>query len=850
MIKNYLKITFRNLMKQKLHSLINIAGLTIGMAVSILILSYVWFERSFDRFHSKSDQIYRVVEFTRQAGKEINGGGSGHGLAEVLKEEFPEIIHSVRLFIAHDEAELSYKGIKTMTRQTDMDMIFSDNDIFKVFDIDLIYGDSETALLEPNSIVLTEEASKKFFGNENPIGEFIHFHFPSGYLEDWDLKVTGVARAMPDNSHFAFNYIIPLAKEFRISRLWPFVVPLLNTYLILPEGYPSENLEEKFPEIVKKYISPEIEKKYSTTYDEFLESGGYWKLKLQALTKIHLDKHSLQEIPGAKEKGNLLHVQIYTVIALIIILLACINFITLSTARSGTRAKEVGLRKVNGAARQQLIWQFLTESILLSMIALVLALIMVAAFSRPFNSLLEIQTAHNVTGIMFILASLFLVTLIVGVIAGSYPAFFLSAFRPVEVLKGKLLEKRKGLGIRNSLVVFQFLISMLLIISSVTIYKQFVYMLNKDLGFDKENVIIINHLIGAYYDDPHMSHDEREIQFATLRQDILEHPSVVGASLAGSIPGLNDRHFNIDVRPEGADEGTTYGIPYSNIDYAYYDVFGLEMVAGRNFREESGIPQTQEGIIINEKAVEFLGLEDPLEKYIETVNDVRIKTSEGKYRWVKEKVQIPIIGVFKDFHTRDLHQENIATLYVPQYYEHYFGFFMAVRFLPGNIPENIAFLEKTWNKMGVSTPFNYSFLDKALEAQYNKEKKLVQVFTFFAILAIIIACLGIYGLAAFSAAQRTKEIGIRKVMGASVGVVVKILSRLYVKLLVIASLLACPVGYILMNKWLQGFSFRTNIGTGIFVLTILITTVIVLASVSYHSIKAALTNPADTLKYE
>ena len=835
-------------MKQKLHSVINIAGLTVGMAVSILILSYVWFERSFDRFHSKSDQIYRVVQFTRLAGKESNEGTTGHGLAEALKEELPEILHTARLDFNYDEAEISYKEKKIIKKQGEVVLLYADNDIFKIFDIVLTNGDPETALLDPNSIVLTVEESRKYFGNENPIGKIINIHFPDGYQDDLNLNVTGVARAMPDNSHFEFRYLISQDKNPR-KRAWPFIVPLVNTYLTLPAEYPPENLENKFPEIVRKYLASEIEKKYSTTYDDWLESKGYWRLELQPLRHIHLAKYSFRELPMIKN-GNLFHVQIYTVIALFIIALACINFINLSTARSGRRAKEVGLRKVNGATRQQLIRQFLTESIMLSFISMIIAVFMVAVFSRPFNKLLEIQTSHNMAGIMFIIMALVAVAIGVGAVAGSYPAFFLSAFRPVSVLKGQQLEKMKGMVIRNSLVIFQFMISMLLIISSVTVYRQFVFMQNKDLGFDTENVVIIKNLIAAYYDDPKMSHDERELQFATLRQDILKHPSVVGASLAGTIPGISKRHYNTDVRPEGADPETIYGLPYSNIDYAYLDVFGLEMAAGRNFRKELAMPKTMEGVIINEKAVEYLGLKDPVGKYIETIIDKRFTNSEGKKQWVSEKVQIPIIGVFKDFHTRDLHQENIATIYFPQYYEHYFGFFMAVRFLPGNIPENIAFLEKTWNKMGVRQPFECSFLDEDLEAQYYKEKKLVQVFTFFAILAIFIACLGIFGLAAFTAEQRTKEIGMRKVMGASVRIIVKILSRMYLKLLIVATLLACPIGYIIMNKWLQGFAFRIDMGAGIFIFTTVITTIIVLFSVSYHSVKAALTDPANTLKYE
>jgi len=481
MLKNYLKIAFRRLKKQKLHSIINIAGLTIGMAVSILILSYVWFERSFDHFHSKSDQIYRVVMTAKLADSESHYENTGLGLALALKEECPEILHTARMGYL-ENAEISYNE-KKVELKIGEGAVRADNDIFKIFDIDLIHGDPETALLDPNSIIITEEESRKIFGSENPMGKFINIHFVEYDqlgVEDLGLKVTGVAKAMPGNSHFEFKYLFPV--DITPRRTLKFIGLIVSTYLTLPVDYPSENLEAKFPKNVKKNFSHDIEWRYKMTYDELLESGGYGKLRLQPLKHIHLDtQHYDGESIILKKKGNLFHVQIYTVIALFIIALACINFITLSTARAGARAKEVGLRKVTGATRRQLILQFLTESIMISVIAMVFAVIMIAVFSKPFNKLLDIQTSHNMAGIVFIVTSLFVVTLIVGVIAGSYPAFFLSAFRPVEVLKGQLLEKMKGMAIRNSLVVFQFMISMILIISSIAVYKQFVYMQNKVL---------------------------------------------------------------------------------------------------------------------------------------------------------------------------------------------------------------------------------------------------------------------------------------------------------------------------------------------------------------------------------
>ena len=388
MIRHYLKSAFRNLLRDKFYSIINVAGLGIGIAISLLIFSYVRFERSFDGFHSKSDQIYRVTQSARLLDKDFKYGGTGHGLAAALKKDFPEIAHTARLEFINDEVEISYKEKKIIKKKGDVNLVLADNDIFKIFDIELIQGNPKTALLDPNSIILTEEESRKYFNDENPIGKFIDIHYvENGYYDNLTLKVTGVAKALPANSHFEFKYLISQDKNPRLF-VWPYIVPLVVTYVTLPEDYPVKNSESKFPDFVKTYLAPEIEKKYAVTYDDWLESGGYWKLKFQPLNNIHLNKDDYSEIPMIK-KGDLFHVQIYSIIAFSIIALACINFITLSTARSGTRAKEVGVRKVNGANRRQLIWQFLTESIILSIFALMLAIILIITFAKPSHFSIE-----------------------------------------------------------------------------------------------------------------------------------------------------------------------------------------------------------------------------------------------------------------------------------------------------------------------------------------------------------------------------------------------------------------------------------------------------------------------------
>jgi len=861
MLNNYLKIAIRNIVRQKLYSFINITGLSVGIAASILIMLYVWHELSFDRFHSKADRTYRVVmdNFNLNANGEFVKSKSGWTqkyLASALKEELPEILHVTRLTQGWHDIEFTYNGKMTFETGASRNTLYADSSVFDVFDIPLVHGDPKTALNEPHSIVFTEEMAMKYFGEEDPLGKIVHVE--TRFL-DLDLIVTGVAKAMPENSHFDFSYIVPYdLREY----------PSTFTYITLPKDYDPEDLEAKLPLIVNKYFVPEYEKtnRMTMTWDEYVESGMYPKLHLQPLRDIYLGSYST----SYSRSGNITYVYLFSTLAFFILLLACVNFMTLSTARSGSRAKEVGVRKISGASRGQLIRQFLTESILITVIALMGALILVKLFLPAFSKFLGMQITPDFSEIGLILFTLLAIILTVGILAGSYPAFFLSVFRPVTVFKGTLPARSRGLSLRNSLVVFQFIISIVLIVASITVHNQLSYMRKKDPGYNKEHIIIINNIQEIMQQDRDNQREEREQYWKnyhkipqderrgmlnlypraeTFRQELLKHSQVLNASICANLPGMWTRLWTRDFRLEGH---TDYkNINYSLVDPAYCEVFDIKFIAGNNFSwEMSSNRQRGTGIILNEKAVKHLGLEDPVGKNLNWRNRRPVVNDDGGDFSTREDydISIPVIGVVKDFHNRSFKSEiqPIGLIFLREGPTRR----VAVKVKPGDMQASLAFMEETWNKFVTRRPFEYSFFDEDFNSLYREEERLGKIFTFFTALAIFIACLGIFGLAAFNAEQRTKEIGIRKVVGASVRSIVGLLSIRYIKLVIIANLLAWPIAYFAMNKWLQDFAYHIDLGFVIFGLTGLIALFIVLLSVSSNAFRAARANPVVCLKYE
>ncbi|NIM90225.1 MAG: FtsX-like permease family protein [Candidatus Aminicenantes bacterium] len=801
---NYFKIAFRKIKRQKGYSLINIAGLAIGMVCCILILLWIQDELSFDRHHEKAKRIYRVGT---QFGPTVDSreAFTAPPMAEALIDEFPEVLQAVRLdlwdedinlLVSHDEKHFMEKGI-----------IWADSSIFDVFTIPFIIGNPKTALTQPGTVVIAEDTAQKHFGDEIPLGKTIK-------IESDEYQITGVVENCPSNSHFQFNMIASLISE-ELSRDPEWDGHCYFTYLVLPDRYPPSQLEEKFPDFIKRHYGPEFKEEMGISIEEYYDGEnryyGYW---LQPLLDIHLNPDV------GRAKGDITYVYVFSSIALFTLLIACVNFMNLSTARSANRSKEVGLRKVAGSSKSQLVRQFLCESILLSLIALVIAIGIVELVLPAFRNLTSKQLELNLFSNWYILIGLFGLALFVGITAGSYPAFFLSSFQPAVVLKGKLRAGTKSGWLRSGLVIFQFSISVIILLGTFAIYNQLKYVKNVQLGFDKEQIVVI-HRASALGQ-----------QKETFKQELLRHSRIISISNTSSLPG---RHFDPnDHRLEGEPK-KAYVLHTMSGDHDFVELLNLEMVAGRYFSKEIATDAT--AVVINEAAVKKLGLSDPIGKRF-----------YKEFGGAKKGEFVTIIGVVKDFHFHSLHHEIypmvIRPLTGPQ------GNYTSVKIHPDNIKGTLSTIEKTWKKLSGGQPFEYSFIDDDFNSLYKKEQKTGEIFAMFSILAILIACLGLFGLASFTAEQRTKEIGIRKVLGASASGIIFLLCKEFTKWVLLANIIAWPIAYYAMKKWLQNFAYRINMGADVFIIPTLLALVIALVTISYQSIKASVANPADSLRYE
>jgi putative ABC transport system permease protein len=805
MLQHFITIAYRNLLKRKSYAAINIIGLAVGIACCLLIAFYVQHEISYDRYHTNADRIYRVIHAFRNSQngetlppptpEEYQVWGNAP-VGPSLAADFPEIEKVVQ-FTSHNSLLLQ-NGDKRFQEEN---LLFMDSTAFQVFSWKLLAGDPNTALVAPNSIVLTKSTAKKYFGDANPVGQTLQVENQAAFT------VTGLMEDVPSNSHFTFNGLISMTtfrqgRRAEIFGWWGYVD--FYTYLLVKPQTSITSMQAKVPDFLKRHN----------------DNKGY-SLSFERLTDAYLHSVAGRQ-PGVT--GNLSNIYIFSLIALFILVIACINFMNLSTARSMERAKEVGVRKVVGAQRSGLVKQFLAESLLLSLLAALLSWVL-AKLALPYVE--ELSGKSLSSAILFswdVLGLLMAGAIIVGVLAGSYPAWVLSEFRPTHVLKGAFHSSIKGIALRKALVVFQFSLSMALIAGTGIVFSQLNHLRSHDLGFNKEQMLIIN------FGSDQVIQQKIDI----IKQELLNQPAVISMSASRAVPGefIPNAHTEIQ-SAEGA--MLQHGPLLYEIDYDFIPNFGIEMAAGRAYSRDFPA-DTAKSLLINEAAAKLYGYANP-----EEIVGKRFS------QWGREGT---IIGVVKDFNFRSLHQrvEPLALRFAPKS-EGALGR-LALRIKSDNIHATIAALEKQWNQLSPQRPFLYSFLDDSFNRQYQADLHFGRLFSVFSGLAIFIACLGLFGLASFTAQQRTKEIGIRKVLGASAFSIVTLLSKDFIKLIMFAILIATPVCWYVMNQWLDDFAYRITINPAIFIVAGLLAVIIALLTVSWQAFRASRVNPVSCLKNE
>ncbi len=793
MFKNYFKIAVRNLLRHKAFSFINILGLAVGLSACFLIFLYVSFETNYDNFHSKADRIYRLVTDIKTPSDLLKTGSTSAPVVINMQRDFPEVESAVRI------SGQSFLVKKGNDRFQEKNTIMADSTLFGVFDFPLIYGDKNTALKEPMSIVFSQTAAKKYFGNVNPVGQNVLL---TG--DAINATITGVMKDIPENSQIKADMIVSMSSEKDINKqssdsAWGNFG--FTSYLLLKPGTDPKALAAKFPAFIEMHDGKEL-KELQETYTFFLEP----------LRSVYL--YSTRD---DSKTGNITNVYIFSIIAIFILLIACINFINLTTARSAERAKEVGVRKVSGAGQFQLVKQFIGESIVISFMAFVAAVLLSSLLLPLFNQLAGKQVSTAFFSHPLYVVSLFFVAALIGIVAGFYPAIVLSSFQPVAVLKGKFTTSSKGILLRKGLVIFQFTISIILIIGTIIVYVQLNYMRNQDLGFSKDQTIVID-----------TNGDKNKDAF---KESLSSMPGVLSTSFSSTVPGGGAYVAYSKVENKTGDMQTT-NLDLDFVDFDYINQYKMKVIAGRGFSKAFATDTTQ-AMIINESAVKFLGYSAPQQAI-----------GKNFEQWGRKG---KIIGVIKDFHYRAL-QEPIKAMSLriePQGYQ-----MLSIKLSTNNLLSTIKAIESKWNKIIPARPFEYTFLDESFDKQYRAEDRFGNLFFNFAILAIFISCLGLLGLASYSTIQRTKEIGVRKVLGASVSNIVNLLSADFLKLVLIAFVIASPVAWFFMNKWLHDFAYRTNISWEVFALAGFVSVLIAFFTISFQSIKAAIANPVKSLRTE
>ena len=807
MFRNYLKIAVRNFFSHPGFSLINVLGLAVGIACCLLILLFVQDEQNFDRHNRQIDRLFRVGLSATLNNNAIEGVVTSAPMAAALVGEMPEVAAATRLR-SFDFPVFRY-GDKVFSEER---VFWVDASFFDVFTVPFIAGDPQTALEKPLTIVLTRSMAQKYFGGESPLGKVLSADGRRDYL------VTGLIEDPPRNSHFHYDFLAAI-ETYDDSRSPVWVDNNYYTYFLLREDAAAEAVAAKMPDLVRKHVAPQIQAAIGITLDQFTASGGKYEYFIQPVKDIHLRSHYDHEL---EPNGDITYIYIFSVIALGILAVAVINFVNLATARSARRAREVGVRKTLGSYRAQLVRQFLFESILMTLVAVLLAILLIQLLLPAFNRITGKELAMPYAESPYIAFGLLALVLVVGVLAGIYPAFFLASFDPAAVLKTETAGRSRRSRLRNVLVIFQFAVSIVLLISTLIVRRQMDYIQTKNLGFNREQIVVIEKT------------DDIGNQLRAFKQELLAGPGVVSASNTDRLIGDN---FGSSVfgLPGAAGEETHLLWTYAS-DEDFVETYEAEMAAGRFF-EEARSTDVQ-AVVINESAARKIGLKDPVGRQI-----VAIGPDAARSRTVT------IIGVTKDFNFQSLHSE-IRPLIIRYLGSQGFGRFLSVRVRPENIRETIGFMERTWRRFARNQAFEYQFFDAHFARLYQAEERTGQIFLSFSILAVFVAGLGLFGLSAYVAEQRTKEIGIRKALGATVAGVSLLLSGQFTKRILAANIIAWPLAYYLMHRWLQKFAYRAAVSPWPFILTSLLVFVFALLTVSYQTIKAATTDPVKSLKYE
>lgn len=807
MLQNYLKIGLRNLVKHRAHSLINILGLAIGMSCFLLISLFVLDESSFDRFHSDYENIYRLTEVITSDGQETKLANAFSAIGPALKNDFPEFESFVRLHI--DEFKV---GRDIQSEFQEKHFAFSDSSFWEVFDYQLLEGDTEKALSSPFSLVISETAARRHFGEQSALGETLRVD------GQYDFQVTGIMADMPHNSHLQLDFLASFISLRQMEGGWMFnnwYWPPIYTYAKIPASVNVQNTENKFSGMIEKYLGKIV-----------AEQRDY---ELQPIQDIHTSTGYSNELGKTINKAYL---YVLGTTAFLVLAIACINFMNLSLARSIGRSGEVGVRKVFGAIRPQIMWQYLTESILVALFSALLALGLFYLAIPAFNNLAQKELQVSWLELPLIAALLFAVALAVGFLSGIYPALFLSGFSPAAILKGKAAKQgRFSSFFRKGLIVFQFLVSSVLIISTVIIYYQLSFLRNKSLGFDKEQTVVLD------------IDNVQNLNIRLLKDQLNQLPQVKGATVSSRIPGHED-FYDYNVLPEGASVESNLLFMRLEADLDFTRLYELEVIAGRNFDNQLGTDST--AYLLNRTAAEKLGwsLEESLNKrlYLGSVN------ANGSFNAVNQGI---IIGVVEDFNFKSLHSEiDPVVISIIPATQPYMQQKMSVKLSAGSLSENFKAVEAVWSQFAPNFPIEYFFLDDAVQSLYESEEQIGRVFITFSSISIVLACMGLFAMTTLLAAQMKKEVGIRKVLGAKVSHIVWRISSGFVQLISISFVIACLISYIVMGDWLGNFAYQISLMPQYFLLAGALLAIIVLGTLSIKSVRAAHANPVDSLRHE